>query len=489
MRKLSPLNSSTGDQIVKISNPLVFKEYDIRGVVKKDLPGDLVFAIGKAFAKYVFEKKGNKYPKMAIGRDVRLSSPDLFNHISNAFIESGVEVIDLGICPTPLVYFSLFHLPVDGAVMITGSHNPAEFNGFKLCHSKTTLFGKQIQEIRERIEKEDYISGNGKLEKFDIISAYNEYQKKRHSNLKQGNQNLSVVVDSGNGTASTVVPPLLRDLGCRVTELFCTLDGNFPNHHPDPTIPENLQALIERVRSEKADLGIAFDGDADRLGVVDENGRILWGDEIMVVLAKDILKRHPGASIIGEVKCSQRMYDAINSSGGKAMMWKTGHSLIKNKMKEEKALLAGEMSGHLFFAEDYFGYDDAVHAALEVLRILSDHKANKGKGLSELLYGLPDVIATPEIRIDCDDTKKFEIVSKVSEYMSNHLKQRLTPVIKSINCIDGVRAEFEKGWGLVRASNTQPILVSRFEAIASSELESYKALFNKAIELAKVSNK
>ncbi|MBF0547174.1 MAG: phosphomannomutase/phosphoglucomutase [Candidatus Riflebacteria bacterium] len=467
---------------MKIQNPHVFKEYDIRGVVESDLPSEFVIALGRGFAKYVSQKDGKKSPRLAVGRDIRLSSPRLFENIVSGLIESGVEVLDLGVCPTPLVYYSLFHLPVDGAVMITGSHNPKEFNGFKLCHKKTTLFGEQIQEIRKIVEKEDFISGKGTLDKYDILSAYIKYQFQRHGSLKKGKRSLSVVIDAGNGTASLVAPELFRGLGCRVIELFCTVDGNFPNHHPDPTIPKNLEKLIEKVREEKADLGVAFDGDSDRLGVVDEAGKILWGDEIMVLLARDILSRHPGCSIIGEVKCSQRMYDSIKKAGGNGIMWKTGHSLIKNKMKEEKALLAGEMSGHLFFAEDFFGFDDAIHAALEVLRILSEHFEKGGNGLSELLKDLPKTIATPEIRIDCPDPAKFRVVSKVTEIIRNHKNDRKEPLVTDLLDIDGVRAIFEHGWGLVRASNTQPILVSRFEAENEKLLAIYKEFFEKIID-------
>lgn len=468
-------------------NQHLFKEYDIRGVVERDLPRELVTAIGRAFATYVVRKTSKKQPRLALGRDVRLSSPFLHDAILEGMLACGAHVTDLGDCPTPATYFSLFHLPIDGAIMITGSHNPKEFNGFKLCYNKTTLFGDQIQEIRRMIEADDFLSGTGKADSFDILQAYHDHHVKRHAGLKKFDP-LTVVVDAGNGTAALGVPKLLKALGCRVEELFCTVDGAFPNHHPDPTIPENLQTLIETVRKMHADIGLAFDGDADRLGIVDETGRILWGDEIMVLLARDILTRHPGASVIGEVKCSQRMYDAINAAGGKAIMWKTGHSLIKNKMKEEHALLAGEMSGHLFFSEDYFGFDDATHAALEILRILSVHKEHGGKGVSELLSDLPNAIATPEIRIDCPDEKKFAIVEAVKSAVTEHQKSGKAPKIRELITVDGIRVVFENGWGLVRSSNTQPILVSRFEALDNGALREYQGFLDEKIRFAKQAN-
>ncbi|MBF0501410.1 MAG: phosphomannomutase/phosphoglucomutase [Candidatus Riflebacteria bacterium] len=470
---------------MKILNPHLFKEYDVRGVVEHDLPRELVVAIGRAFATYVIRKSGKHLPRLAVGRDVRLSSPALHDAIIEGMTATGANVTDLGECPTPVTYFALFHLPVDGAIMITGSHNPKEFNGFKLCFNRTTLFGDQIQEVRRLIEADDFVSGAGKTDSYNILDAYHTHQMKRHADLKEFDKPLSVVVDAGNGTAALGIPRLLRELGCKVEELFCTVDGAFPNHHPDPTIPANLDALIKTVHNIGADIGLAFDGDADRLGIVDENGRILWGDEIMVVLARDILKRHPGATVIGEVKCSQRMYDAINAAGGRAIMWKTGHSLIKNKMKEEHALLAGEMSGHLFFSEDYFGFDDAAHAALEVIRILYQHKSSGGKGLSELLSDLPAVVATPEIRIDCPDAHKSGIVEDVRSSIAAHQKTGNNPRIRELILVDGIRAIFEKGWGLVRSSNTQPILVSRYEALDADSLDEYQKFMEKHIDLAK----
>lgn len=459
---------------MEIANPHIFKEYDIRGIVENDFSEPLIKGLGKAFGTYVSRQSGKRNPVIAVGRDVRLTGPRLFDWITAGLLETGATVTNIGECPTPVTYFSLFHLPLDGAVMITGSHNPKEYNGFKLCYNKTTLFGKQIQDIRGMVETDDFQAGSGKRDEYKILKAYEQHHLKRHSALSKRQKPLKVVVDAGNGTAGLIMPALLRGLGCNLVELFCSIDGNFPNHHPDPTIPENLEKLVQTVLHEKADLGLAFDGDADRLGIVDETGRILWGDEIMVVLARDILKRHPKAKIIGEVKCSQRMYDAIGKAGGDPIMWKTGHSLIKNKMKAEHALLAGEMSGHLFLAENYFGYDDAIHAGLEVCRILGDHLDSGGKGLSQFLSDLPEVVATPEIRTDCSDAEKFEIVERTRKTLEDHLAKKHPPKIKSLITIDGVRAVFEKGWGLVRASNTQPILVSRYEAMDRENLETYQ---------------
>ncbi len=460
-------------------NPHIFKEYDIRGVVERDFSAELVGDIGRAFVTWIRQQGPKQDLALAVGRDVRLSSPQLFDWLVKGLIDMGVEVIDLGTCPTPLVYFSLFHLPVDGAVMITGSHNPKEFNGFKLCYNRTTLFGPQIQEIKKLVEGKRFHPRAGwKKRHSDIITAYREYQRRRHASLAAGTPHLKVVIDAGNGTAGLVAPPIFRDLGCEVVELFCEPDGAFPNHHPDPTIPANLQALVETVKTAGADLGLAFDGDADRLGVVDEQGTVLWGDEIMVVLARDILRRHPGAAIIGEVKCSSRMYREITRAGGKAIMWKTGHSLIKNKMKEEHALLAGEMSGHIFFAEDYFGYDDAIHAALEVATILHQAKKTGPWKMSDFLADLPPVQVTPEIRIDCPDEEKFRLIEGMRKRLRAHQEAGAEPRITGWNDIDGVRVDFERGWGLLRVSNTQPVLVSRFEAETAELLVTYQGLFD-----------
>jgi len=359
------------------------------------------------------------------------------------------------------MYFSLFHLDVDGGVQVTASHNPSEYNGFKLCVGKGTIFGAEIQEVRARMERGEFREKpGGSLERYDIVRPYHDYLRRDVPKLARP---LKVVVDAGSGVGGPVAPPIFRELGCTVWEIACTPDGRFPIHHPDPTVPENLALLIEKVRHEHADLGIAYDGDADRVGAVDENGNILWGDELLILFARDVLQRHPQAVIISEVKCSQRLYDDIERHNGKPIMWKAGHSLLKAKMKETQALLAGEMSGHMFFAERYFGYDDAIYASLRLLEIL----ARAGQPLSSLLADLPKSVSTPEIRVDCPDEQKFIIAEKSKAYFREHY---------DIIDVDGVRIQFPEGWGLVRASNTQPALVLRFEARSQEKLSEYRRL-------------
>jgi phosphomannomutase / phosphoglucomutase len=344
---------------------------------------------------------------------------------------------------------------------VTASHNPSEYNGFKLCVGKETLYGQQIQDVRAKMEQNEFQeSAGGKIECYEIITPYHEYLLQDVPRLKKS---LKLVVDAGSGVGGPVAPPLFRQLGCTVWEIACIPDGRFPIHHPDPTVPENLELLIDKVRQEKADLGIAYDGDADRIGVVDERGNILWGDELLVLFARDVLERNPKAVIISEVKCSQRLYDDITKRGGTAIMWKAGHSLLKAKMKEAHALLAGEMSGHMFFKERYFGYDDAIYASLRLLEIL----ANSDRPLSALLSDLPKTVSTPEIRVDCPDDEKFRIAEKAKAYFRQHY---------DIIDVDGVRIQFPQGWGLIRASNTQPALVLRFEAQSTPQLNEYRAI-------------
>jgi len=341
--------------------------------------------------------------------------------------------------------------------MITGSHNPPEFNGFKVSVGKSTIFGEQIQDLRQLIEGGTFASGEGKLSRRKVIKAYQDYVKKNvHLERK-----LRVVIDAGNGTGGVVAGPLLRSLGCEVEELYCEMDGHFPNHFPDPTIPEHLRDLIQRVRDTKADVGIGYDGDADRIGVVDDRGNILWGDQLMILFARDILEVQKGATFVAEVKCSQNLFNEIQRHGGRAIMWKTGHSLIKDKIKEEKAVLGAEMSGHVFFADRYFGYDDAIYASCRLVELLS----KTDRRLSQLLEDVPRTFITPEIRMDCPDEIKFQVVEKVKEELRKEY-----PIID----VDGVRVQFGDGWGLVRASNTQPVLVLRFEAPTEDRLQEIK---------------
>ena len=351
--------------------------------------------------------------------------------------------------------------------MVTGSHNPPEFNGLKVSIGKSTIFGQEIQNLRELIEKGRFVTGKGGLSQMEIVQPYQDYIRKNVHAAKR----MTVVIDAGNGTAGVVAAPLLRDLGCEVEELYCEVDGRFPNHFPDPTIPENLKDLIDRVKKTRADVGIGYDGDGDRIGVVDDQGNIIWGDQLMILFSREILKRKKGSAFVAEVKCSQNLFDDIEKHGGKATMWKTGHSLIKEKMKEEKAALGGEMSGHIFFADRYFGYDDAIYASCRLIELLSE----KDENLSQLLSDVPKTFITPEIRVDCPDEIKFKVVEKVKEML-----RKDNPIID----VDGVRVRFKDGWGLVRASNTQPALVLRFEALTEKRREEIKKLVEDKVKLA-----
>lgn len=433
-------------------NPYIFREYDIRGVVGRDLNQETVYELARAIGTY-FRRNGAK--RISIGRDARASSPEFRDLMVKGLTESGCDCVDAGMIPTPVLYFTLFNWDVDGGIMITGSHNPADNNGFKICLGRTSIYGEQIQEIRKIAEAKDFISeNNGKYEERDVLTAYRQYIL---SNIKLGDRKLKVVVDGGNGMGGYVAAPLYKDLGCEVIELFCEPDSNFPNHHPDPTIVENMRFAVQAVIDEKADLAIAFDGDGDRIGVVDERGQIIWGDQLMVIFSRAILKEKPGATFISEVKCSQTLFDDIEKHGGKAIMWKAGHSLIKAKMKETGAAMAGEMSGHIFFADRYFGYDDAIYAGARLLEILS----HRNEPLSAFIADLPKTVYTPEIRVDCPEEKKFEVVKALTEEFKK---------TNEVITVDGARIIFPHGWGLVRASNTQPVLVLRFEADTEEHL-------------------
>ncbi|HWP93901.1 MAG TPA: phosphomannomutase/phosphoglucomutase [Thermodesulfobacteriota bacterium] len=446
-------------------NPQIFREYDIRGIVDKDLSEEVIETIGKAYGTYM-RKLGKK--KVSLGRDCRSSSPAYAKAISRGINSAGLDVIDIGMVSTPILYFSLFNLDVDGGVMITASHNPGEYNGIKLCVEKDSLFGDGIQNIRKIAESGDFALGKGTVETRDVIESYLKFLRE-NVQIKPG---IKVGIDYGNGMVGIAGPQILKAFRCDATELYATPDGAFPNHHPDPTVVENLEDLINTVREKKLQLGIGFDGDGDRVGVVDEGGNIIWGDMLVVILSRDILSRTPGAKVIGDVKCSGRLFKDIERNGGYPIMWKTGHSLIKNKMKVEKAALAGEMSGHIFFADKYFGYDDALYAGLRLLEIIS----NTGKKVSELLEGIPPAISTPEIRVECPEEIKFRVVEEVKEKLKKNYE---------VIDIDGVRIEFPDGWGLIRASNTQPALVLRFEAETKERLEEIRSLIEGKLEEAK----
>ncbi len=424
-------------------NPHIFREYDIRGLVDKDLTEETARLIGLSFGTFLREKGGRS---AVVGRDVRMSSPALAKALIEGIADTGCDVADAGVVPTPVLYFSILHYGRDGGVMVTGSHNPIEFNGFKLCIGAASMFGEEIGRLRDIIQSGKFETGSGKVETLDPVNEYSDYVAERIT----VNKRLKVVVDAGNGTAGEIAPAIFRRLGCEVSELYCRPDGTFPNHLPDPTVPELMDDLIEKVKAEKADLGIGFDGDADRIGAVDEKGNIVWGDRLLALFAGEILKKG-NEKIIFDVKCSQALVESIESAGGTPVMWKTGHSLIKKKMKEENSPLAGEMSGHMFFADNYYGYDDAIYAACRLLELLSATDAS----LSMLDSRIPRYMSTPEIRVDAADEDKFRVVEEAGRYFRKKYD--------TID-VDGVRILFPEGWGLIRASNTQPVIVMRFEA-------------------------
>ena len=434
--------------------PTIFREYDIRGIADEELLDAGVTELGNAIGTYLQRNNGNN---INLGRDCRLSSTRLRDALIRGLLATGCQVTDLGVVPTPLLYYSVFHLKADGAVMITGSHNPAEYNGFKVVSGASTIHGEEIQLLREMVERHDFLEGRGTQKTFDIITPYVD----EISSQFKFERRVKLVADAGNGTAGPAMHRIFQKLNCEATELFFEMDGRFPNHHPDPTVPKNLAQLVQTVKSKGTDLGIAFDGDADRIGAVDDQGNVLYGDQLMIIYAREILSRKPGATIIGEVKCSQTLYDDIAKHGGNGIMWRTGHSLIKAKMKETHAELAGEMSGHMFFADRYYGYDDALYAACRLMEIVS----KSGRPLSAQLADVPKTVSTPEIRVDCPDEQKFDVVMRVTAHFRGKY-----PTVD----VDGVRILFPHGWGLVRASNTQPVLVMRFEASTAELLAGYQ---------------
>lgn len=440
-------------------NRSIFREYDIRGVVEKDLTDEDVYALSRAIGTYLSQHNSRD---LTVGRDCRLSSDRISEIVIRGLVEAGMNVTDIGVVPTPVFYFSLFNLDADGGVMITASHNPAEYNGFKVALGKSTIYGEEILKLYDIATKGDFVKGEGRSKREDITSRYIDYVVK---NIKLGNRKIKVVIDGGNGTGGPVAVEILKRLNVPYIPLYCDMDGRFPNHHPDPTLVEAMQDLIRTVRANDCEIGVGYDGDSDRIGVVNRDGEIVWGDQLMIIFAKEILKERPEATFIAEVKCSAVLYDEIRKAGGNPIMWRTGHSLIKAKMKEVQAELAGEMSGHLFFANRYFGYDDAIYSSMRLIELLSHSE----KDFMEILREIPKMKATPEIRFDMSDEKKFKLVEKVKEYF----KERGYTVID----IDGVRVTFEDGWGLVRASNTQPALVLRFEASTEKRVNEIKDMF------------
>jgi len=442
-------------------NPNIFRQYDIRGLVNKDLSGEFAELLGKAFGTYIANNGGKK---AVVGHDNRPSSDSYSKYLIRGIVSTGIEVTDVGLVPTPAYYFSVIKLKQDGGVMITGSHNPPEFNGFKISKGNHAIYGEEIQVIRKLMEKGKFIKGKGNVKKIDILESYAETIKKKFSL----NKKLKVVLDCGNGVGSVIAPQILKSMNIDLTELYCVSDGTFPNHHPDPTLPSTLTDLIAKVKELNADIGIALDGDADRIGVVDDKGTILWGDQLLILFSRELLAKNPGSKILVEVKCSQALIDDVKNHGGIPILSPTGHSIIEAKMIEEHGLIAGEMSGHMFFRDEYFGFDDAIYASARILRILS----NSEKKLSELLADAPKYFSSPEIRVECSDEEKFNIVQKIGDFF----RQK-----HEVIDVDGARVLFEHGWGLIRASNTQPVLVLRFEAKTKDELKEITSKFRQKL--------
>jgi phosphomannomutase/phosphoglucomutase len=437
-------------------NPEIIREYDIRGVADHDFTDENCYLLGRAIG--TFERRAGK-KRITIGRDARLHSPRIRAGVLKGLLESGLEVTDVGMCATPLLYFSVNHWEMDGGVMITASHNPAPDNGIKICVGKSTIHGADLRKIGEMVEQRDFVSEmRGRVVERAVLPDYVDYV----SSQIRAPRKLRVAIDAGNGTGGVPALPIFQRLGHEVIELYTEPDGRFPNHHPDPTVVDNLKDLIATVREKHCDVGIAYDGDADRLGVVDEEGRPVWGDQLMILFSRAILEKQKGGTFIAEVKCSRTLYDDVPKHGGRIIMWKTGHSLIKQKMKEEHAVLAGEMSGHMFFADRYYGFDDAIYSSARLAEILSE----TGKRVGELLADVPKMFSTPEIRVAAPEARKFQIVEQ--------LKQRFVKKYEVID-IDGARINFPGGWGLVRASNTQAMLVLRFEAKDEPTLDAIRA--------------
>ena len=444
-------------------NQYIFREYDIRGKVSDDFPPELVEALGKGFGTYIKRGGGQE---IALSGDIRLTTPDLMEQFKTGVLSTGVDVINIGILPTPANYYSMFSLGVAGAVQITGSHNPPEFNGFKLSRDKKAVFGEAIQEIRVIIEKEDYETGEGSEASYDILTKY----KRMIASKIDIKKRMKVVMDCGNAAGAICAPEIFKNLNVDLTELYCDVDGTFPNHHPDPTVKENLADLISLVKQGSYDIGLAFDGDADRVGVVDETGDIVWADQLIALFLPEVVEE--GDEILYDVKCSQALEEMIVKYGGKPVMWKTGHSLIKQRMSELNCKLGGEMSGHIFFADDYFGYDDAIYVAARIVQTLS----RTDQKLSQLKAELPKYYSTPEMRLEAEsDEEKFRIAKEAVAYFTENY---------DCSTVDGVRIKFGDGWGLVRSSNTQPVIVCRFEANTAERMEEIRSIvMNKLQEI------
>lgn len=477
----------------------IFRKYDIRGVYGEELTEEVVYRTARAFASMCRERTGKTNPVMSVGMDARVHSPRVRDALVSGLVESGCSWIDIGLCPTPLTYFSAYRLEVDAFVMVTASHNPPGDNGLKLGIGYETIHSEDI-EFLGKIAGADHepvrIGSPEPLRKADIIGDYQTYMLEAFSELREDVRSLKeevgVVVDSGNGTAGIVLPWILKELGVTVHELYSEPDGTFPNHHPDPTLPEALEGLKKEMFRTGSAFGISFDGDADRIGVLDEKGNVVWGDMLLLILGRDIIDRWRRSGeggdpplVISEVKASQILYDGIRQEGGRVEMWKTGHSLIKARMKETGAAVAGEMSGHLFFADRFFGFDDALYGAMRVLEVYV-RAVNSGRceRFSDLLRDIPEVVSTPEIRFPCEEAGKFRLVQMFADALGAQAASGADPVIREIIDIDGVRARFDEGWGLLRASNTQPVLVMRFEGPDEKRVQQYQELFNRLLEKA-----
>ncbi len=437
-------------------HPTILREYDIRGVYGQTLTEDDAYNIGRAYAALLQRETGKANPTFAVGFDGRVSSPYLEPMLVEGLKDSGAKVVRIGLGPTPMLYFSVFQLEADGGIMVTGSHNPPSHNGFKMMIGKKSLFGERIKELGRIAAQGDYVDGTGKISDNTEIK---EIYIKRLLAAYKSTREMKVAWDPGNGAAGEIVDELIKKLPGKHYAINTRIDGTFPNHHPDPTVPKNLEQLIALVKKEGCDLGLAFDGDADRIGIVDSTGRIIWGDQMMIIFARDILKRMPGATIIADVKASQTLFDEIARMGGKPMMWKTGHSLIKSKMQETGAPAAGEMSGHIFFAEDYYGFDDGIYSAIRMLNIL----AQSGESITALRDQMPETFSTEEIRLSCTEERKFQIAEEI--------KVRLSEAKADFSDVDGVRVKTTDGWWLLRASNTSPVLVARCESATADGLQ------------------
>lgn len=454
-------------------NPDIFRKYDIRGVAESDLDDKTIRKVARAYGTRIRSQTGESSPRIGIGRDIRSSSDRIFSTLEQGLTATGLDVVDLGVVPTPLTYFATHQLDLDGSIQITGSHNPPEYNGLKMMEGDRPLYGEGIQDLRSIGESGEFAEAEEPGESTSHPSIIREYIEWVVDDIEPGGHEVKIAIDGGNGVAGVVAPQLIREVfGIEPVELYMEPDSTFPNHHPDPTVEENLEDLIETVRTTDCDLGVAYDGDADRLGVVDDQGTIVWGDTLMILFSRDVLREHPGATIVGEVKCSQTLFDDIRDHGGEAVMSRVGHSLMKAKIRETGALLAGEMSGHVFFNDRFFGFDDGLYATCRLIEIL----AREGDSIRELLSDVPETFATPELRRDCPEDIKFEIPGFVAEYFEDDFE---------VSTVDGARVKFENGWGLVRASNTQPKIVLRAEGLSEEERDAYLERLEEAVAWAK----